>query len=283
MNNPLIIFKIVLIILFILFIVSSLIFYIYHYKRLFIIKQATFMGSNMSLENENKKTNDGIDEHDIYQDVDYNSKFKIYTNKKLSKYHNDYNYSYTFFIKIDNLNYRYNKDKEIFSKGNSIYRPTSSKDSTKDNDVKSNIVENNVQNPRVLIVKNSNNIIVEISTFKQKEQCIIENIPLQTWLFIGIVLHNKTLDIYINGTLHKSFTLQHLPKVSENKIRYGNLGGFDGSLNQLVYYFRALSSLEILDLFNKNKGQLNNSINVRKQSIDSKNINIKNRVDSCYY
>ena len=278
MNNPLIIFKIVLIILFILFIVSSLIFYIYHYKRLFIIKQATFMGSDMLLKNEKKKKNDGIDDHDLYRDVDYNSKFKVYANKKLSKYHDDYNYSYTFFIKIDNLNYRYNKDKEIFSKGNSIYRPTSSNDNNKNS-----IVENNVQNPRVIIEKNSNNIIVEISTFKQKEQCVIENIPLQTWLFIGIVLHNKTLDVYINGKLHKSFTLQGLPRVSENKIRYGNLGGFDGSLNQLVYYFRALSSLEILDLFNKNKGQLNNSINVRKQSIDSMEKNIKNRVDSCYY
>ena len=80
-------------------------------------------------------------------------------------------------------------------------------------------------------------LLFAITTYKEKERCIVENIPLQTWVAMGIVVHNKIVDVYINGKLFKSHPLNHLPLPSENKIRYGNNGGFDGYLNKLTYFF----------------------------------------------
>ena len=83
--------------------------------------------------------------------------------------------------------------------------------------------------------------------------------------------------------MFKSCTLNNLPLPSEDKIHYGNNGGFNGSLNKFVYYFRALSSLEILDLFNKNKGAMKNSLDLQNQSEEIMDLKeLKKNIDSCY-
>lgn len=324
-------FKIILCILMILFIISSIIYYIYNYKRLFIIRSPIYLGSYELLKDESSKKkkdkNDQIDEHNSYYDKDFSSIKKTFKHKKLNRYHNDYNYSYTFFIKINNMEYRYNKIKEVFSKGNNIYKNNYSKDMTKLDALKGlerlkelkglndingledlkkllgigstdvveglenqygqenteNEYESNAHNPRVMIAKDTNDLIISISTYGKNETFIIDNIPLQSWAFIGIVLHNKTLDVYVNGILYNSYTLNNIPVPTEHTIHYGNHGGFDGSLNKLVYYFRALSSLEILDLFNKQKSSLNNSIDTKQLTIDRMGIDkVKKEIDSCY-
>jgi len=231
------------------------------------------------------KDEDEDEETDFYYNRDFQSKSKVYTNHKLNIHHNDYNYSYTFFIKINSLEYKYNKNKEIFSKGTSVYKYNVSDEDCEDDTGCTDNGEliNSSHNPRVFIAKQTNDIVIEIQTYKKKERCIIDNIPLQAWVAIGIVVHNKRVDIYVNGTLYKSCVLNDLPVPCEHKIRYGNNGGFDGSLNKLVYYFRALSSLEILDLFNKNKGALKNSIDVKTQSMEIMKIKtLKKDIESCY-
>jgi hypothetical protein len=279
-------FKIILIILMILFIVSCIIYFIYNYKRVFIINSPTYMGSVASVkqdeQNEKGDNNEGIDEYDSYYDTDFVSNDKEFKHVKLSRHHNDYNYSYTFFIKINNLDYRYNKIKEVFSKGSRIHMSKGSKDANGEHKEEGRRTDSS-HNPRVMLAKQTNDMIIEIQTYDKKERFIVENIPLQTWIFMGIVMHNKTVDVYMNGSLYRSFTLKNLPSPSKHVIRYGNHGGFDGSLNQLVYYFRALSSLEILDLFNKNKGSLNNSIDTKQESIDNTDEKkVQKEIDSCY-
>lgn len=292
-------FKIVLMILLIVCITLSILYYIYNYKRLFIINSPTYMGphnvdqlnkkskkntSDCPQDDEDNEDNVGnvgnVGDPDEYYNRDFESKSVTFKDDSLHNNHNDYNYSYTFFIKIDSLEYKYNENKEVFSKGSSIY-----KYSTDDNNVYKEQQEiiNSSHNPRVYIAKNTNDIVIEVTTYKNTERCVVDNIPLQAWVAMGIVLHNKTIDVYINGKLFKSCELLALPVPSHDTIRYGNNGGFDGSLNKLVYYFRALSSLEILDLFNKNKESLKNSIDVKTQSMEIMNIKkIKNEIDSCY-
>lgn len=283
-------FKIILIILMILFMVSCILYFIYNYKRVFIINGPTYMGSVVPIKKDDdggwvtytdemkqkENKNEGIDEYNTYYDTDFTSNDTEFKNVKLSRHHNDYNYSYTFFIKINNLDYRYNKIKEVFSKGSRIH-------TYKGEHKEEGRRTDSSHNPRVMLAKQTNDMIIEIQTYDKKERFIVENIPLQAWVCMGIVMHNKTVDVYMNGSLYRSFTLKNLPSPSKHVIRYGNHGGFDGSLNKLVYYFRALSSLEILDLFNKNKGSLNNSIDTRQESMDNADEQIvRKEVDSCY-
>jgi hypothetical protein len=285
------IFKIVLIVLLVLFIVTAILYYIYHYKRLFIINTPLYMGSYEDLKD--ASADDDMNTTIDYEDTPLDTPEKVYTNDKLSLQQNAYNYSYTFFIKIDSLDYKYNQNKEIFSKGGSIDSYTkekdteSAEDNTKDNKQKKSTETKEIlkgaHNPRIYIAKRTNDIIVEITTYVKRERCIIENIPLQSWVFVGVVVHNKTIDIYINGTLFKSHVLENLPVQTEATIRYGLNGGFDGSLNKLVYYFRALSSLEIMDLFHKNKGGLTNSVDAKEKSKEIKKIKqTKKEIESCY-
>ena len=281
------IFKIVLIALLLLFIVTAILYYLYHYKRLFIINTPLYMGSYEDLKEASTAddTNTTID----YEETPLDTTEKVYTNDKLSLQQNAYNYSYTFFIKIDSLDYKYNDNKEIFSKGGSIdsYIKEKAADSSKKNkentSTETKEILKGAHNPRVYIAKRTNDIIVEFTTYDKRERCIIENIPLQSWVFVGIVVHNKTIDIYINGSLFKSHVLENLPVQTEATIRYGLNGGFDGSLNKLVYYFRALSSLEIMDLFHKNKGGLTNSVDAKEKSKEIKKIKqTKKEIESCY-
>jgi hypothetical protein len=285
------IFKIVLIVLLVLFIVTAILYYIYHYKRLFIINTPLYMGSYEDLKD--ASADDDMNTTIDYEDTPLDTTEKVYTNDKLSLQQNAYNYSYTFFIKIDSLDYKYNQNKEIFSKGGSIDSYTkekdteSAEDNTKDNKQKKSTETKEIlkgaHNPRIYIAKRTNDLIVEITTYVKRERCIIENIPLQSWVFVGVVVHNKTIDIYINGTLFKSHVLENLPVQTEATIRYGLNGGFDGSLNKLVYYFRALSSLEIMDLFHKNKGGLTNSVDAKEKSKEIKKIKqTKKEIESCY-
>jgi len=285
------ILKIVLIVLLVFFIVTAILYYIYHYKRLFIINTPLYMGSYEDLKD--ASADDDMNTTIDYEDTPLDTPEKVYTNDKLSLQQNAYNYSYTFFIKIDSLDYKYNQNKEIFSKGGSIDSYTKEKDTksaeddNKDNkqkkSTKTKEILKGAHNPRIYIAKRTNDIIVEITTYVKRERCIIENIPLQSWVFVGVAVHNKTIDIYINGKLFKSHVLENLPVQTEATIRYGLNGGFDGSLNKLVYYFRALSSLEIMDLFHKNKGGLTNSVDAKEKSKEIKKIKqTKKEIESCY-
>jgi hypothetical protein len=269
------IFKVTLIFFLIIIVLITFIYYIVQYKKLFIIQSPTFMGpysiikDTSTKKKEENTTNKGSDEatqnainYLLSDNVDNVDEINTYTNDKLSLYHNDYSYSYTFFIKIDDIEYKLGKDKEIFSKG------------------ERNSKNNGNYNPRIILDKRTNNIKILIDTFRlttksnthdsnnYTEECVIENIPLQSWFFIGVVLNNKNLDVYINGKLLKSHILEKLPKKSKSVIKYSQKGGFDGSINKLCYYFNSLSSLEILNIFEKNKGELNNKVDTRALKLD---------------
>jgi hypothetical protein len=261
-------FKLTLILLLAIFIVFTIIYYMFSYKRLMVISSPIFMGPlseisinklrNMASNDPTSKT--GIEIQNMltnmltYSSTDLDIPFlnKTFTHDKLLVNHNDFGYSYTFFIKIDNLDYKYNEEKEIFRKGDAI---------------------DNINNPRLFLDKKVNNIIIHIdthplstSTTNHTEKIVLENIPIQSWLFIGMTLHNKTVDIYINGQLSKSHTLEKLPKNTlGTTIKYGEKKGFDGSLNDLIYYFYPLSSLDMLHIYNKSQHLLNDTTDTKKK------------------
>ena len=130
-------FKLTLILLLAIFIVFTIIYYMFSYKRLMVISSPIFMGplseisinklKNMASNDPTSKT--GIEIQNMltnmltYSSTDLDIPFlnKTFTHDKLLVNHNDFGYSYTFFIKIDNLDYKYNEEKEKYDTDHSLW------------------------------------------------------------------------------------------------------------------------------------------------------------------
>ena len=82
------------------------------------------------------------------------------------------------------------------------------------------------------------------------EICDLVELPIQRWVHVGVVLWNKTTDIYLNGKLVRSCVLKGVPKVPWNDNLYvANDNGFDGSMARLRYFNRALNATEMYKLY----------------------------------
>ena len=79
--------------------------------------------------------------------------------------------------------------------------------------------------------------------------CDITNIPLQRWNHVAIVLVNKTVDVYLNGKLERSCTLENIPRIHFGNIYITNWNGFGGKLYNLQYANRAMTQTEIYNLY----------------------------------
>jgi hypothetical protein len=60
--------------------------------------------------------------------------------------------------------------------------------------------------------------------------CTVENVPLQTWFSVSVVVFQRNLDIYLNGRLVKSCVLPGIPKPAVGDVIIGDGGGFSGSV-----------------------------------------------------
>lgn len=78
--------------------------------------------------------------------------------------------------------------------------------------------------------------------------CDIVNIPIQRWVHVGIILQNKTLDVYLNGSLKRSCILKNIPKSIKqtDNIYINQNGGFNGKLSDIKYTPKALTSADML-------------------------------------
>ena len=84
------------------------------------------------------------------------------------------------------------------------------------------------------------------------EICDLVELPLQRWVHVGVVLWNRTTDIYLNGKLVRSCILKGIPKVPWKENLYvASDGGFDGSMAQLRYWNRALNATEMYKIYSK--------------------------------
>lgn len=133
--------------------------------------------------------------------------------------------SASLWVYIKDWNYKFMKEKVIFSKGG----------------LKLSI--GGVNNDIILEVPIYDNNINEKITFKE--------IPLQKWINITIVLDNRNLDLWVNGQLYYSKYLKNLPKINhEAQLVLGDDGGFDGYISRFYHYNYPISKDFIEKHFN---------------------------------
>lgn len=82
--------------------------------------------------------------------------------------------------------------------------------------------------------------------------CDLVEIPIQRWVHVGVVLWNRTTDIYLNGKLARSCILKGVPKIPQQEpLHVCRDGGFNGAISQLRYFNRSLNAAEIYRLYSK--------------------------------
>lgn len=148
---------------------------------------------------------------------------------------------------------RPNQYKHIFSKGND------------DIDTNGMATPNNA--PGLYISPNYRDLVVVMNTFDViREEIIIHDIPIEKWINVIIRCNQHTVDVFINGTLTKSYTLKGVPKQNYDNVYIGLNGGFSGQVSLLQYFAYAIGT-------NKIQGIVNKGANLKSIGKDVSNMN----------
>lgn len=100
--------------------------------------------------------------------------------------------------------------------------------------------------PGLYLAPYKNDLVVVINTFQNVvERIRINNITLNKWINVIIRCENKTIDVYINGSIARRHVLSGLPRQNYGNVFICMNGGFSGNLSNLRYYNYALGTREI--------------------------------------
>ena len=100
--------------------------------------------------------------------------------------------------------------------------------------------------PAVWLMPKENIIRINMNTINEKDNIIdIDNIPVDKWFHISIVVKQKTVNIYFNGKIKRSKMLLSVPRQNFGNFWVNLYGGFDGYISQLQYHNRAISYSEV--------------------------------------
>lgn len=144
-----------------------------------------------------------------------------------------YEFTFSTWLYIKDWGYKYDQPKHVFQFGS-----------------------NESPHPRVTLYPQENNLSIEMATYKRGgvgiERCDLKNIRVQRWIHLGLVLQNKTLDVYLNGNLARSCTFENVPKL----LPWGDLivtkdGGFEGVISDLFYSNEAFSATHMNFMYRK--------------------------------
>ena len=187
---------------------------------------------------------------------------KIIPYDKLKPYEN--NYTYCAWVYVNDWNYKYGQKKRILTRLSS--KPSDA----------SGLVG---YNPDIYMSELQNDLIIAIQCYDPETQgtidheCMIENINLQKWVCVIIVLNTRSLDVYINGKLARTCVLPGVPMVNNSSDLYiapgedistdavcgtppsdTNLCGFGGFLGNIKFYPSAKNPQQVWDIYRKGPG-----------------------------
>ena len=183
-------------------------------------------------------------------------------------------FTWSLWVFIEDLDYNKGKYRHIFHKGEANFddsSPSQSElDMVGDIEYEPNIINSkddfvmtsglNFPNnsPGLYISPNTNKLVLLINTFENiMEKVEIGDLPMQKWFSIIIRCKNKTVDVYINGTITRRHVLQSLPKQNYGNVYTGLNGGFDGYISNMRYYNEAIGTREIENILKRGTSLIN--------------------------
>jgi len=131
-------------------------------------------------------------------------------------------FSYTFWIYIEDWSYKYGEWKHIMHKGNENSWPERS--------------------PGIWLHPVENKMRIYMNTFQKTVDFIdIDNIPINKWFHVSVCTHQRSMDIFINSKLKYSHKFSSLPKQNNGDVYINSFRGFSGYLSNIQYHPKYLS------------------------------------------
>jgi len=150
-------------------------------------------------------------------------------------------FTYSVWLFVDNMTYKEGEFKHVFHKGNADIN-------TKNKPIGMNFPNNA---PGLYLSPDTNGLVVVMNTFNDiEEKLTIENLPMNMWVCVQIVVENNQLDVYINGKLAKRLIMKGVPKQNYGDLYVAMNGGFSGYMSNLRYYDYSLGTAAIQDIVN---------------------------------
>lgn len=159
-------------------------------------------------------------------------------------------FTYNFWMLIDKWSIRQGQLKHVFNKGNALQVNS---DSDKDFDVPL------LNAPGCYLDRTDNKLFVVMNTYNnpgrkgtdkdkykdETEALTVDNIPINKWIAITIMLDGQILSVYKNGYLQKTVTLKDYPRQNSSPLRINEGDGYSGYISKLTYYNYPISQSEI--------------------------------------
>jgi hypothetical protein len=144
------------------------------------------------------------------------------------------NFSYSIWLYINDWNYKYGDYKVVLCRTNNSLT----------NNANISALKLLSASPLIYLDQYTNNLNIMITCYGIDKSnntftdvCVVPNIPIQSWANVLISIYDKTLDVYLDGKLVKTYLLKGIPKVNANANLYITpYGGFDGWVAKCQYY-----------------------------------------------
>jgi len=159
---------------------------------------------------------------------------------------NGIEFTYQFWLLVDNWNIKQEAYKHIFHKGNEIKPIPDSPNMDFDYPL--------LNAPGVYLDKTENKLNIIMNTFEDpgrggdtdnENPLEVPNIPIGKWIAITITLNGQVLKVYKNGYLANSKVLESYPRQNNSPIWINDMNGFSGFISKLTYYNYAIPQNDI--------------------------------------
>lgn len=190
----------------------------------------------------------------------YGSNSLSITGTKVQRSNNQQNgmeYTWTFWIQLNDVPNKSTQYQHIFNKGNGNYDQTPIYDL--DGNMKATYpmgsglaTVNNGPGVYLTTVPDTNTEVALHIVMDTVDPTIgpvtldVTNIPMnKKWVHVAVRLENTILDVYVNGTISGRMAMSSVAKQNYGDVYVCQNGGFSGFLSNLRYYSRAISAYEI--------------------------------------
>lgn len=103
---------------------------------------------------------------------------------------------------------------------------------------------------KIALEEKTNTLVVSYSLMNGKTESIkVDNLPLQKWLNIVVLLRLRNFDVFVNGKLYANKFLSTVPLYGRHRLIINGKGGYDGFISNVKYYNRAITYPEIKQIY----------------------------------
>ena len=154
------------------------------------------------------------------------------------------NFTYSMWIYVNDWNYRFGEEKVVLSRLNLDNKP----------------------GPVISLDTMENNILISLSTYPSANSnsktggsvtntYTVKNFQLQKWVNVIVSVYGRTLDVYLDGKLVRTFVLPGVAKVSAaSNVKITPNGGFDGATSSFQYWAHSTNPQQAYNIYRAGYG-----------------------------